>query len=121
MEVAEYNPEPMKGITISIDLKSEKLQWYVCKSLVCEHESNFLKFLRLNVHIILSSVITARNEMKLVRMNLKKIGTYVKSLVCEHESKCIIAAKDCSSSSLSSTQPTFNSTPTAPLNSATKS
>jgi len=75
MEVAEYNPE--KGITISIDLNSEKLQWYVCKSLVCEHESNFLKFLRLNIHIILSSVITARNEMKLVWMNLKKIGMRV--------------------------------------------
>jgi len=74
MKVAEYNPE--KGITISIDLNSEKLQWYVCKSLVCEHESNFLKFLHLNIHIILSSVITARKEVKLVRMNLKKIGTY---------------------------------------------
>ena len=54
MKVAEYNPE--KGITISIDLYSEKLQWYVCKSLVCEHES-----------------------------------------------KCIVAAKDCSSNSLSGT------------------
>ena len=45
-----------------------------------------------------------------------------KSLVCEHESTCIIAAKDCysSSSNLFGTQPTFNSTPTAPLNSATK-
>ena len=56
MKVAEYNPE--KGITISIDLNSEKLQWYVCKSLACEHES-----------------------------------------------KCIVAAKDCNSSSSSGTQP----------------
>jgi len=75
MKVAEYNPN--KGITISIDLNSEKLQWYICKSLVCEHESNFLKFLRLNIHIILSSVITARNKVKLVQMNLKKIGMCV--------------------------------------------
>ena len=34
-----------------------------------------------------------------------------KSLKCEHESKCIVAAKDYSSSNLSSTQSIFISTP----------